>query len=270
MKIGNKCIQDLEFISRIDENIGPSCRSTHGTVLSGPGFHRSAGGGSYADNPASIFLRLIDQIRSFLGDYAVFAMHQVVCNVIFLYRPKGTQPHMKRYISHLHAHLLHLLQQFLRKVQPRRRCRRRADYLRVYRLISLPVLELFLNVRRQGHFPQPVQHLQKDPLIVKLYQPVSALQNLGHFRCQLSVTEAEPGSPAQMLPGPNQAFPGLITPVNKQQHLAGAASRQSLPEKSCRQHPGVVQNQAVSLVQIIRQIIKMPMLPSTAVFIQHQ
>ena len=75
---------------------------------------------------------------------------------------------------------------------------------------------------------------------------------------------------AQVLPGAHQALPGILSPVNKQQHLTGTAARQTLTQKSGRKHSGIVEDQAVAGMQILRQIKKMPVLPGAAFFIQHQ
>ena len=126
-------------------------------------------------------------------------------------------------------------------------------------MIPLPVLQLLLDVGRQGHLPQTFQHLQEDPLVFKAHQTVSALQLCCHLGSELTVAKCEPGARLHLPSRPHQTLPGLLSPVDEQQHLTGAAAGQPLAQQAGRQHPGVVQNQAVAWVQKIRQFVKMMM-----------
>ena len=66
----------------------------------------------------------------------------------------------------------------------------------------------------------------------------------------------------------HQTFPRLFSPVDEQQHLTGAASRQTLTQQTGGQHPGIVQDQAVTGVQEVRQLVEMVMLPGAGVPVQ--
>ena len=127
-------------------------------------------------------------------------------------------------VTYLYTHCSHSLQQLLGEVQARRGGRCGAIDLGVYGLVALLVLKLLLDVGRQGHFAQLLQHLQENPLIVEPHQAVAAGQLLHHLRRQLSVAEGQLGPGTHTLAGTHQALPGLLTPVNEQQYLAGAAA----------------------------------------------
>ena len=177
---------------------------------------------------------------------------------------------MKCNISNLYTYCLYSLQQLRREVQPRRRCSRRAVDLGVHRLIPLAVLQLLLDVRRQGHFAKPLQYLQEDALVLKPHQPVAVRQLIHDLRRQLPVAEGYPCALPQLLAGPHQAFPNIVALVDEQQDLARTAARHTVSQQPGRQHPGVVQDQAVAGVQILRQVVKMTVLRLPCRLVQHQ
>ena len=173
-------------------------------------------------------------------------------------------------VSYLYTHCLYSLQKLRRKVQPRRgRCRRAVD-LGVHRLIALLILQLLLDVRRQGHLAKPLQHLQEDPFIRELYQPVAVGQLVHHLRRQFTAAENDLCALPQLLPRTDKALPHIVAPVDKQQNFAGSAAGQSVPQQTRRQYPGVVQDQAVARTQILRQVIEMPVLYCPCFLVQHQ
>ena len=138
----------------------------------------------------------------------------------------------------------------------RRGGRRAAQDLGVDGLIPLLVLQLLLDIGRQGHFAQVLQHLQEDALVVEAHHPVAVGQLLHHLGGQFPVAEAQL-RPCTHLPArAHQALPGLVAPVDQQQHLAGAAAGQPLAQQAGGQHPGVVQNQAVAGIQKVRQLVE--------------
>ena len=195
-------------------------------------------------------------------------MHLVVGDLVLLHGAEGAKTHMERHIADVHALGLDLLQQLRGEVQSRRRGRRAAQYFGVYRLIPLLILKLLLDVGRQGHFTQMLQNLQENSLVIKAHQTVAVRQDLCDLCRQLAVAEGEFGSLPHMPSRAHQTFPRLFSPVDEQQHLTGAASRQTLPQQTGGQHPGIVQDQAVTGVQEVRQLVEMVMLPGTGVPVQ--
>ena len=81
-------------------------------------------------------------------------MHLMVADVLRFDRPKGTKADMERNVAYLHTHFLDIIQQFRSKMQSGGgRCGGSYDF-RIDRLITLLVLQLGLDIGRQGHFPQ--------------------------------------------------------------------------------------------------------------------
>ena len=120
----------------------------------------------------------VDEVRRLLWDHAVFAVHLVVGDLVLLHGAEGAKTHMERHIADVHALGLDFLQQLRREVQSRRGGRRAAQHLGVHRLIPLLILKLLLDVGRQGHFAQTLQHLQEDSLVIKAHQTVAVRQHL--------------------------------------------------------------------------------------------
>lgn len=111
-------------------------------------------------------------------------------------------------------------------------------------------------------------NLQENTFVIEAHQTVAVRQDLGNLRGQFAIAEGELGPLPHVPSGAHQALPGLLSPVDQQQHLAGTAPRQPLAQQAGGQDPGIVQNQAVAGIQKVRQFIEMVMLPGTGVPVQ--
>ena len=162
------------------------------------------------------------------------------------------------------------IQQGFRKVQAGGRGGRAAQLAGIDGLVALAVLKLFLDVRGQGHFPQPVQHLEEDALIEKADAPVPVRQDLFDACAQLALAEEDLRAFAQVLARPAQAFPDVVSQVPQQHELADAAGR-AAAQQAGGQDPRVVDDQAVTRLQQAGQLIEMPVLQGPGFLIQtHQ
>ena len=159
VEIGDEGVQHLESVPRIDKDISPPGALRHGPVLRRKALHRAAGGGAYADDPAPVLFRLVDDAGGFPGNHTELRMHLVVRNLLRLDRAEGAQPHMECNVANLYTHFPHLLQQLGGEMEPCGGCGGGAHHLGIYRLIPLLILELRLDVRRKGHTAQPLQNL---------------------------------------------------------------------------------------------------------------
>ena len=146
MEVGDQPVQHLEPVAGIDENVRPTGGGGHGAVLGGPAFDGAAGGGADADDPSAAALGLIDEICRLLWDDAVFAVHLVALNGVFLHGSEGAKPHMECYVSNLYTHCLHTLQKLRSEVKSGGGGGGAAVDLGVDGLIALPVLQLLLDV----------------------------------------------------------------------------------------------------------------------------
>ena len=181
MEIRDQCIQHLETISGINEYLGIVTAGLYHALLVRCALHGTATGGTHADHTPTIFLCLIDGVRRFFRHLIILRMHMMLQYVLFLYRSESSQSHMQCHISDLNAFVRNLLQQFLRKMQSRRRCCCGAFIFGINGLITILILQLMGYVRRQGHLSQLVQHFFKNTLIFKTYQTITFFHSLQDF-----------------------------------------------------------------------------------------
>ena len=228
MEIGHEGVKHLKAITGIDKNIGPAGTGAHDTVLPCPGLDGAAGCGTHADHATAAVLGRIDEICRLLGDHTVLTVHLVVGDLILLHRPEGAKTHVQRHITDVHAHFLQPCQEFRGKVQSCRRGRRRSVDLGIYGLVALAVLQFFLDIGRQRHLAQTVEHLQEDTFVAEFHQTVAAGQLLHHFTHQFAVAKGNFGAYAHLLTGAHQTLPDVVPAVDQQQHFAGAATGQAV------------------------------------------
>ena len=116
MKVCHQCVQHLELVPRIDENICPSGAGAHGAVLCRLRLYRAAAGGTNADDTPAVFLRLVDKIGRLLWDHTIFTVHGVVGDLVLLHRAEGPKSHVECNVSYLYTHCLYSLQKLRREM----------------------------------------------------------------------------------------------------------------------------------------------------------
>ncbi len=142
-----------------------------------------------------------------------------------LYGSERSEADMQRDKARFYAHLLYFFKKLLCEMKPG--CRRcgTAELSRIYRLIALGILKLFLYIWRQRHFAELFELFKKNTLIVELDYSVSAVGN-AHDRCrELTVTKREFRTGLCLSARPTQAFPAAITEVAQQDKLNQAAAQ---------------------------------------------
>ena len=193
----------------------------------------------------------------------------MILDFVLLDGPERTEADVQCDVADLHAHVRDLLQQFLRKVQARRRRSGAAELAGINRLIAFLVLQLRLDIRRQRHFAQPLEHLQKDAVIVKLHDLVAVGDRVDDRGGQLPVTKRERSAGLCLSARSGQALPLAVAKVAQQQHFdrtAGAA----VAEQARREHARIVEHKAVVRAQELRQVIKVVVGNGAGRFIQRQ
>ena len=270
VEIGDQSIHHLEAVARVNEDVCPAAGGSHSAILRRPALQCAAGRCANADHTAAVFLGFVDDIGSLPGDDAVFRMHLMLRDLVLFHRAEGAQTHMKGDIAQLDAHSLDLLQQLRGEVQSRRGGRRRADHLRINRLIALLILQFSLDIRRKRHPAQLLQNLKKDAFVLKMYQPVAIGQNLLHLRLKLTFSKGNTGTLAQLFARAHKTLPHVASLVHQQQDLHRAAGR-TVADEPGRQHPGVIQHEAVPGAQELGQVIEMMVADLTGGLVQcHQ
>ena len=108
------------------------------------------------------------------------------------------------------------------EVQSRRGRRRRARLLAVHRLIAVGILQLFVDIGRQGHGARAGKDVLERPLIGEADDALARLGDGDHFEGELVVDgELCPG--AALPAGAHEHLPLVEVEALQKQHLGGAA-----------------------------------------------
>ena len=181
----------------------------------------------------------------------------MVGNLLRLHRAEGSQTNMKGNESGADSLGPNFIQQLLGKVQTCRGRRSGTHLPGVDRLIPLLIFQFRLNVGRQWHLAQPLQNFQENPLIVEFHHPVPVFPDLPDSGCQFAVAKNDLVSRLHFPSGLAQALPALVPQVPQQKHLHHTASG-AMTHQPGGQHPGIIHHQAVPRLQVLHNIIKMP------------
>ena len=191
-------------------------------------------------------------------------------NIVSLYWAECPKTHMQRYIGKPYALLFYLFQQLSRKMKTCCRCRSRTIILRINRLIAVLILQLVCDIRRQRHLSKLIQHLFKDPVIVKLHQTVSFFHDLKNLCLQKTVPKDNSCPRLHFLTRLYQSFPDVIFMSFQKKHLYRCPGIFLYTKQSCRKHLGIIQDKTVTRMKIICDIVKDLVLPFPGLFIHHQ
>ena len=97
----------------------------------------------------------------------------VFFHIFCRYRTERAKANVQQHIRYLNAHILHLFEQLLRKVQPRGWCGGGAVLLGINGLVALLIVQPLGYVWRQRRFAAAVKHLFKYAFIMKIYYPAA-------------------------------------------------------------------------------------------------
>lgn len=95
-------------------------------------------------------------------------------------------------------------------MQSRRRCRRGTVILCIHRLVTVFVLQLVCDVRRQRHLSELIQNLLKNPFVMELDQAVALLHNVNDLAGQKSLAEIDSGSDLAFFSRFDQGLPDIV------------------------------------------------------------
>ena len=126
----------------------------------------------------TIFAALPEASNFALLNFIKFRMHVMFQNIRFLYRTEGSKANMECYFCNLHSHISYLLQQLRCKMKTGCRCSCRTVIFCIYSLITVLILQLMRNIRRQWHLSEPVKDFFKNPFIMELDQTIAFLYDI--------------------------------------------------------------------------------------------
>src|SRR5664280_2738184 len=118
MKIRYQCINALERIARIDENIRPSRRGKHTWIFRGDCLERAAACRPDGNDTPSPVPGGPDLIGSLAGKGVPLRVHNVFCYFTGLDRTKSTESDMKCQFGYRYPHCFDCIQDFRGEVEP--------------------------------------------------------------------------------------------------------------------------------------------------------
>ena len=144
-----------------------------------------------------------------------------------------------------------------------------ADLAGIDCLVAFLVLKLLLNIRRQRHLADLVKNSVEIPLIREFDQTVSILYDFQYFGSHESVAKGKAISGLGTFAGAGQYLPNVVPFRGKKQKFHPCPRSLFDAVYSGGKNAGIVQNQTVVWVQIIDDVIKMPVLNLTAFLVQN-
>ena len=260
VEIRDQAVQDLEPVPRIDKDTGPVALRVDDALVIRRGLDGPAAGGADADDPAARSLHRVDPIRRVLGDDIELRVHVVLQDVLLLHRAESSETHVERDMNDVNAHFFDLLQEFLREMQARCRCRGASVVLSVDRLIAVPVLQLVGDVGRKRHLSQLIQDLLEDPVVAELDKAVSFLRLSDDGPLQEPAAEAHHSAGAALLSRLHQGLPNVVLLPREKQHLDLRAGALFLADQPGGDDLCVVDDEAVPFPEISLNVPEGPVL----------
>ncbi|MNV46929.1 hypothetical protein D3C71_1387760 [compost metagenome] len=124
-------------------------------------------------------------------------------------------------------------------------------------LISFPIIECFLNIRRQWHCSQPVQNLLKNTLINEPKRSSTHISLVLNNSTKL-ITKDDNRSCLELFTWLYKSFPTIVSQILKEKHFSFSPRIFFSPKQSGRNDSRIVQNKRISRLKIINNIGKMP------------
>ena len=267
MEVRDQRVHHLIPIARADEDLRVALLGNHPTVHRS-GLQRAHAGGAHGDHPAAALPCGVDAPCRVLADLEILGVHLVLLHVLHLHRAEGAQAHVQQHRHDVHALCPDALHQLRREVQTRRGCGGAALLPGVHRLVALTILQFFVDVGRQRHLAQLVQRSLHRALAGEVHDAPAVLLHLRDGRHKTSAAEEHLRARAQLLARAHDGLPLLRRKLLQKQDLAGPAAG-TLADQSRGDHAGLVDHQRVAGVQIVDDVVKMPVLDAVVPPVQH-
>ena len=270
MEVGDQRIHALKLIARIDEDIGPAGGRRHGAIRKCCGLDGTTAGGAGTDDTMALCVGAIDLIRFRLLDDVVLAVHVVFLDLVRLDRTEGAEADMQGDVGDLHALLLHGLEQLLGPVETGGRGRRRAVVLCIDGIVACLFLQLMMDVRWDRHLAEAVEHLLPDTLELETDDAVAIIDRVDDLALQQALAELDARTVPELLSRLDEALPVGRAQAAKKQYLDMCASTRLLAMQACRDDLRIVDDEAVTLMKIVDDVIKMTVIDLACEAVHHQ
>ena len=209
VEVGDERVHSLDLHAGGDENLGEAAAGVHDAVLRRDGFQRAHARCADADDAAAARAGGVNRVRLFRRDFVIFAVHMVVGHVFLFDGSECAQTDVQQHGHDVDALPLDFFEQFRRKVQAGRRRGSAAVHLGIDGLVARLIFQFFVDIRRQGHLAEAVEHILEHALIEEAHgapavfaqhgkraalrraSPDSCLQGIQTFEHGLSDQEAD-------------------------------------------------------------------------------
>ena len=124
----------------------------------------------------------------------------------------------------------------------------------IHGLITLLVLQFMGNIRRKGHLPQLIQDFFKYTLIRKLDKTISLFHYIKNLSYEKPVPKADLCAGFCLFPRFYQSLPDIVFLPLQKEDLNACIGAHLTAVQPRRDHPGVIDHQAVSRIQVIQHM----------------
>jgi len=116
----------------------------------------------------------------------------------------------------------------------------------IHGLIAVSILQLLMDIGRQGHDAKAIQNLLKDAVVVEFHTAHAVFQMVHHLAFQFPIAKDNAGTVLQTAAGAHQCLPHVVAFAGQKQHLAGGSTALFHAQQTCRDDTGVVDDQHVT------------------------
>ena len=139
MEVGDQSIQNLEFVSRIDEDAGFAAAALNNTWGNGSGLKCTAGSGAHCDDAAAVLFSFVNSLSSFFINMIDFTVHHMLFDFVYFYRAEGAKTNVQGHIGNINSFFLKFCQKLTGKMKTGGGGGGRAFLSGIYGLITIAI-----------------------------------------------------------------------------------------------------------------------------------
>ena len=173
-----------------------------------------------------------------------FLMHFMVFDILDIDRTERAKTDMQGYKGKMNTHILEFLHLLFGEVESCRRCGGRAFLPIIYRLVSLFVLQFFVDVRRQGGLTETIEDFLKNTFIMEFHHTTTEVcmfrYNAGKF-----ITEIDDIADLRFFAGFYECLPMVGIQAAQQENFHLATCLIAMADQARRHDARIVENQGI-------------------------
>ena len=182
-------------------------------------------------------------------------MHRMIFNLVLFYRAECPETDMQRDRTDRNAFCTDFIQKLGSKVKAGSRRCCAAQFTGIDRLVTLTVIEFFLDVRGEGHFAEAVQNFEKNSPIQEAYDAVPVRQHGFNHCTEFTGPEDDFSAFTEPSARTAEALPAISAKV-PQKNQFRCAPACPVAQQPGGENSGIIDDQAVAFPQQRRQFVK--------------